>query len=329
MSKIEFREENHDGPMMSWLINQRCNFVCKYCFFPPEVNAVEHAGVGSFTPQEIADRFDETNKSWWIMLTGGEPFLYPNFIEVVEKLTKNHYVMINTNFSINTVKEFADTIDPERIYSINAALHIEERERFGNLQAYIDRVLYFQERGFQVRVEYVVYPSLFDRIEDDIKMLKDAGVEIINLKTFRGMYNGISYPSAYSKEQREYIDANALDPLEVELIDTSYSFFGKPCSSGRDFFQMDPAGDITRCGTSSKVLFNLRDGITFSETDRPCPFPKCGCPYEGIHRTDTKKAKFREIVTEIKSELPDFVQKKVTKEKIVFKLKKRFGRNKK
>ncbi len=326
MSEITFREDAHRGPIMSWLINQRCNFRCTYCFFPPEINAVEHAGVGTFTPQEIVDRFDETGKSWWILLTGGEPFLYPNFIDVVEKLTKNHYVTVNSNFSINSVKEFADRIAPERIYSLNAALHIEERERFGNLQAYIDRVLYFQDRGFQVRVEYVVYPSLFDRIEDDIKMLKEAGIEVINLKVFRGLYKGISYPSAYTKEQRDYITENALDSDEVDLIDRSYSFFGKPCASGRNFFQMDPAGDVKRCGTSTKVLFNLRDGIKFFDEDRPCPFLKCGCPYEGITNAAEDRAKLSSTLSEVKRELPDFIRKKVTRKNVTAKVRHVLGR---
>lgn len=62
-------------------------------------------------------------------MSGGEPFLFPNFVKFCKELAKNHYVNINANFSLPNVKEFAKEIDSNKVIGIYAALHILERER--------------------------------------------------------------------------------------------------------------------------------------------------------------------------------------------------------
>jgi molybdenum cofactor biosynthesis enzyme MoaA len=42
MGKKEFREADHNGPMVSWLINHRCNFTCNYCFLSESFLSKEH-----------------------------------------------------------------------------------------------------------------------------------------------------------------------------------------------------------------------------------------------------------------------------------------------
>lgn len=315
--KIEVTDHIHNGPMVSWLINHRCNFQCDYCFFTNEFRAVESKESGIYTVDHITKSFDDTEKSWWIYITGGEPFLYPSFIELCMNLTRKHFLTINTNLSTNNTKEFAEKIDSKRVYSINAALHIIEREKRGGLDKFIDAVKYFQDKGFEIRVEYVLHPSLIDRVEGDMEKLTSNGINIFNLKTYRGRYNKKEYPISYTKKERSFISEHALDKTEVELIDKSVSFFGKKCSAGIDFFSMDPGGNMRRCSTSSKSYGNIfKDTFKFDTSSKPCPFPKCGCPYEGILRTEDNYTNISKTAIEIGKELPSFIHNKITTEKI-------------
>lgn len=325
MNEIEYIDPKHDGPMMSWVMNQRCNFTCEYCFYAKEYLAVENPKVGNYSPEHIAGQFNNTGDEWYIYLNGGEPFLYPKFIDLCEKLTKRHYISINSNISTSNCLEFADRIDPEKVYSIEASLHIQERDQRNGLQKYLKYFLNFQEKGFPIQVVYVTYPDLLDRIEDDIKMLKDAGIKIVNLKVFRGYYKLKYYPQAYSKEQRTLIEKHALDKNEFNILDESLSFFGKKCTAGHDFFLMDPEGDVRRCSSSAKSYGNFFDDtFRIDMSARACPFLQCSCPYEGMNRTSDKKDNMFNVTKEILREGTPFVYKKARPIKIYRYLKKRY-----
>ncbi len=325
MDETQYIDPQHDGQMMSWMLNQRCNFTCEYCFYAKEFLAVENPKVGQNSPEHIARRFDETGKEWYIYLNGGEPFLYPKFIDLSELLTQKHYLSINTNISTSNCIEFADRINPKKIYSIEASLHIQERENRNGLKRYLKNFLNFQDKGFPIQVVYVTYPDLFDQIESDIKMLKSEGVKIVNLKVFRGYYKSKYYPEAYSESQRAIIEKYALDKNEFNILNQSLSYFGKKCSAGYDFFAMDPEGDVRRCSSSAKSYGNFFDG-TFQqdESARACPFHVCSCPYEGMNRTSEKKDNIINISKEILREGTPYVYKKARPVKIYRYLKKRY-----
>lgn len=314
----------HNGPMVSWLINHKCNFRCEYCFFSEEFRSIEDSESGIYSTDHIFPSFNNTGETWWIYITGGEPFLYPNFVELCEKLTQNHFITINTNLSTSNTKFFAERIDPTKVYSINAALHILEREKKGGVNKFIDVVNLYQEKGFEVRVEYVVYPSLINRLNSDFEMLKQNGVKILNIKTFRGKYNNLFYPSAYNDDERRLISNLAIDKVEVDLVDKKLSFFGKNCSAGKDFFTMNPGGDLRRCSTGAKTYGNIFKG-TFvpDQFAKPCPFPYCGCPYEGLEHT-SGEANYNKAILEIVKELPSFAKRKLTYTKIKDFIKRRF-----
>jgi MoaA/NifB/PqqE/SkfB family radical SAM enzyme len=325
MTESEYIDPQHDGPMMSWMLNQRCNFTCEYCFYAKEFLAVENPKVGKNSPEHIAKQFDETGQEWYIYLNGGEPFLYPKFIDLCEQLTRNHYLSINTNLSTSNCLDFAEHINPEKIYSIEASLHIQEREQRNGLKKYLKNFLKLQSNGFPIQVVYVTYPDLFDQIETDIKMLKSEGVKIINLKVFRGYYKSKYYPEAYSESQRAIIAKHALDKNEINILDQSLSYFGKKCDAGFDFFQMDPEGDVRRCSSSAKSYGNFFTG-TFKADKfaRACPFHVCSCPYEGMNRTSEKKDNVFNISTEILREGTPYVYKKARPIKVYRYLKKRY-----
>ena len=320
-----YREDSHQGPMMTWHINQQCNFSCQYCFLDPEKRKVENPSCNKFPPSHIAECFNRTNRKWWIFITGGEPFLYRNFVELCQALTQKHMITVSTNFSTSNVKHFASAINPEQVYSICASLHIEERLKKKNgLTEYIKNVKLFQSRGFQVRVVYVVFPKLFPRLEKDIAMLQNEGVELVDLKVFSGYYNLKNYPASYTKDECQLIKKYILDTDEIDLINKKYSFFGKKCRSGIDYFMMDNVGNIRRCVTSTQICGNFfSDSFQIDTIARPCVFQRCGCIYEGMRYATEQKSNKIAILREAMYELPGTL-KKITPSKIYSLARRRF-----
>jgi len=304
---------SHDGYIMNWGLNHLCNYRCHYCWHSDEHLSTEHPLCGEYSPEHIAECFDKTGKVWLIKLSGGEPFLYPDFVNLASSLTKNHYIAINTNLSHTNNIEFADIINPKKVKTINASLHIYEREKHHNgLKIFLHNARYLQKKGFRLIVEYVIHPTLFERLEDDMKMLSEEGIQIVNLKAFRGYYESKKYPDAYTANEREIFEEHSVSETELNLTNKLFTFTGKYCNAGVTYVSMDAGGEVSRCTTSTKVYGNFfKDEITFDETARSCPFPKCGSPYEGmILIDDTKGINPLNTIKEVFREGPSYISKK-------------------
>lgn len=286
MSKVRTYLEvaGNDEYVITWFINNICNFKCEYCFSIRAHTSDPTVESPKYPPQHIAQAFDKTGKKMRIYISGGEPFLYPRFIELCVLLTKNHRISINTNLSTSNIYEFSESIDPSRVYGIHASLHILEREKISNgIEQFLHGVKHLQNKGFSVRVEYVTYPPLFTRIKKDIQFLTEQGVKTVNVKVFRGRFAGKSYPDSYNAEERSLIEELAIDQREINILSTKNSFLGNICSAGQRYFRMDEKGNLFRCNSSKKSYGNLFEGnYIFDEKPKLCPCEICKCPYEGM-----------------------------------------------
>jgi radical SAM protein with 4Fe4S-binding SPASM domain len=91
--------KNRYFPAAKWQITGRCNYRCKHCF-----NAVDNSPIfEEFTLAEAKDLIAEFERCGVqkIEITGGEPTLHPNFIEILSELAKARIdvTKINTNAS--------------------------------------------------------------------------------------------------------------------------------------------------------------------------------------------------------------------------------------
>ncbi len=304
--------------MMGWHLNNLCNFQCEYCFCSKDTLSREHPDCGKYSQQHIAKCFDDTGKMWRIHMSGGETFLYPRFVELAEVLTEKHYISINTNLSTPNVYEFADVIPPEKVLTINAALHIMERnKRKGGQEKYIDKFLYLQDKGFDIRLEYVTYPPLFHRLVKDIEHFRSQGIKVINLKIFRGTYRGKLYPESYTNDEKLVINSYAVDTREISILEErKVNFFGMLCSAGKKSFRLDVSGQLTRCATLRKEYGNFFTGkYYFGESPVPCPVKECGCSYEGMRLVQNQKGSafsiFKERVLEEYFRIRPLISRKV------------------
>ena len=277
-----------DHRMITWLINDVCNFRCDYC----------HTWLSSKTQEPIkvsklSGGLRTLGNDWVFLISGGEPFLEPNFIEICQEITKNHFVALNTNLSLNNIYDFADQVDPERTPFINAAVHIIEREKTDkNLEAYIEKVHYLQERGFHTIAYYIVHPNLLHRMKSDIDSLKSRGIKKLRIKMFRGVYEGKYYPASFTEEQGEFIRTFDADWPELALLDEIPSLKGKLCHAGGRFLFMTRNGDLRRCSGIFNKYGNLFENkVLFDDSPKPCPSSNCAALYEGVRNSTSETGK--------------------------------------
>lgn len=256
-----------------WHLTNRCNFFCEYCH--PQIRYVlNKKHLDEPDADLVVRRFDETGRACLVHMSGGEPFLFPRFVDLCAGLTGRHYISINTNLAAPEVADFARRVDPARVVKIIAAVHVPERERLGlELARYANDYRILRDGGFDVDALYVLYPPLLDRLADDLAVLAEAGVDHVRAKVFKGVYQGRRYPEAYTADERALILANSGDYVfNKPYMDGLLSFRGRLCTAGVTSFKVTVTGDVRRCASVPTGYGNLYDG-TFQPAAEPQPCP--------------------------------------------------------
>ena len=252
-----------------WNITYHCNYRCPYCFFDGKWEEYGPRTV-FLSPGEwearwkrIADMYGEV----FLVVSGGEPFTYPGFADIVAAVSKMHYMNISTN-GTGDLDEFVTKADPERV-SLTLAFHPE----YAELGSVIKRVKKLRKKGF--RIEYInlcAWPPYVERIEDYVSK---AGAEGVMLKVipFCGLYEGKVYPDSYTGREKSVLG------LDSEW-EKSVSRKGSLCMAGYRTALIYPDGKVARCGQmGEKYLIGnfFEDGFALLPGPAQCLAQRCPC----------------------------------------------------
>jgi len=266
----------------TWHLNRDCNFRCSYCYVSKQRNLNSQRGHG--VDMDISAF--RKNKVVWdsILLSGGEPFIYPDFVELCKKLSGFAHIEINTNCSTSNVFDFADNVDPKLVDEFHISFHIGQRSKDKWLSL-VDKIVYLRDRGFPVIVSEVVHPRLIESYKKAFVFFKEKGICIVP-KVFEGFHGFRVYPSMYRWDDRDlFYDYNKR--CNVRTSPLIYGFLdwkGRLCDAGYSFMQIQYNGDAFRCQADRTYLGNLYKGdIEVFDKPRVCSMPLCTCAYEGMH----------------------------------------------
>ena len=277
-----------------WVLLRTCNFRCSYCAILPEDLGGKIDVCAS--PLEWLDAFNATGKSWLLHITGGEPSIYPGFVELCEHLTRNHYLSINTNFSNPSLDNLCENLDAARVHYINAALHYEERIKKSAVDIFIKRALKFKERNFNLLISSVVSPTVA-RVFGELQAAFEAHGLFVIPKVMRGWYAGKLYPDSYTRSERtlirdqlararqryEAVLATMAEPPTINMFRDERFLGGIPnyrgslCASGSKFVQIKPNGDVFRCSSGHMLGNVLKKNLTLLSNAQRCDTSYC--PY--------------------------------------------------
>lgn len=189
----------------------KCNLNCSFC-----LNALDKN-------QEFdRTKFKELSGEQWvkglnsiesrpevpITFSGGEPFLHPDFLYIINNLKPELNIDILTNLYPTskkyekTLERFVNEVNPNRIKrdasyaSIRVSYHPEQ---MGNGKKIVENVKKLQDIGFSIGIWSVLHPTSeqLSAINQMQFRCKDAGIDF-RLKEFTGKYKGRLYGN-YSK----------------------------------------------------------------------------------------------------------------------------------
>lgn len=275
-----------------WLIHYRCNYRCPYCFFAGEWEKIEKRNKYFPLEQWLAawQRITLDCKRARLLLTGGEPFIYPAFLELIKKLSKYFSIGFDTNLSCRKedLVELVKNSTPENI-SLGLSFH----PLFSQFWPFLEKALFLKEHGFNnLCVQYVTYPPQLEQMEYFRNRFIEKELYFIPLP-FRGVYEGKTYPAAHSDREKKIIYNNAkhLTNEHQQRVDkhlNQVASESRICKAGQIYARVDADGTVYRCGQYATKSNNGKIGNLFDDNFKllaqplPCEQEICPCEFRWI-----------------------------------------------
>jgi len=262
-------------------MNTSCNYRCSYC----TQRFIDDRGRWARDLPRFLAAFARLPGDWEIKLSGGEPFVHPNFLDAVAGLANIGFtVSVVTNFSMTPgrLEQFLDLVG-EHLGVLSCSLHLEyvdihdrpgKRDTVG---AFIERACFAQARaptGASVCVTCVA-------TRDNLPQLEQ-------LRT-RFEAAGLTFKTQPEKQDREVINYSAHEREALIKLGghnltgaIAPDYGGQPCWAGARYFIVDDRGEAYRCYPARRYrmerLGNLLDGsFRLGPMPAPCRYRYCNC----------------------------------------------------
>lgn len=268
------------GKHVSWDINTDCNYSCSYCFLHGRNPAPSCPQTLLLPPErwvEAWDRFYERFGSARIDISGGEPFLYPGFTEILKGLAARHKVCVITNFS-SDLSGLRARLAPGEV-SLVLSLHPEHA---GPAGAFLRRAAALAAEGFKVRITAVGYPPFMGEIRELALACRALGLKF-TVSPFFGGYRGSHYPGAYSPAEKEFLEGLLASPAHAAYQLRQASPQGRSCRAGADYCRVGPDGSVRTCLNGPALADFLSPEFDFLREPAPCPSAHCHCILESAY----------------------------------------------
>lgn len=253
------------------VITERCNLRCRMCDYwrrkpDKEMNYNDYI--------LIADKLKKLGVKIF-SITGGEPLLKKNLLDIVKLFSKDFFVILNTNGTLITNPEKAEKLKNSGVHTTNISLdsltpkHDEQRGIPGALDKAIRAVNLLKNSKVNLCLKAVLTKMNENEIEDLIKFAQDKKIKI--------GFNFYTEMMAAEKPNLHLSNPEATINKLLELkkkykntILTTYYYFEKAldyyqdqlplCQAGLFYFCIFPNGSISRCAKlKNEILANIKN----------------------------------------------------------------------
>jgi len=253
----------------TWNIHWSCNYRCSYCFFDADWAEYGRRNVYQTVDEWVVHwkRIHDLYGRAYITINGGEPFAYPNFVELIFQISKMHWhINITTNTSLH-LEEFVDRIDPAKV-SLSVSYHPE----YHTIDGFLKTVRFLRDRKANLGcINYVAYPPALKDLGATVERFIGAG-ESLKVIPFIGDFEGVRYPDGYNEEQK------AILGMKDDWLDHK-RHEGMICRAGNRSALLLPTGKVSRCGQigDRQIIGDFFDP-NFKLMDEPSPCDVKFCP---------------------------------------------------
>lgn len=300
---IAKREDSDQGKKkepvaFSWDLHYRCNYRCPYCWFHEKWQDLKKQNQ-YFSVEEWFERWKHIYDKYGsvkIDVLGGEPFIYPDFVELIKRVSSLHRLVITTNLSVD-IEDFCNKVDPLNV-TINPTFH----PLFSDLGNFLNRAVMLKERGLTKTVLYLAYPPQVDKIPYYKRIFEEKGL-CFSVLTYWGTHKGVSYPGGYTEKERRLIGESLASRAGENFQVSPKEVKGRLCNAGHTYAVIQGSGNVLRCGgglTNENIGSFFDKDFRLQNSPSPCNAEFCRCNewaflLQGDGVSVTKKEKAKEI----------------------------------
>ena len=263
--------ENRCVPKMGINITERCNFNCLHCY-----EAVDNEMPrGELSLEECRRLLKEAAECGIqnIMLTGGEPMLHKDFMDIIRSVYENEMTVekINTNgyFITGELLDELSGIDPKIMFNISydgAGFHDWMRNKKGAEEGLLEKIRMLVEKGFRVRAAMTLNRVNVGALKETLWKMEELGVHEFRIIRTNESPRWMLNAKDACLTMEEYFDA-ALGLFE-EYAKDDYNtvlnvfHFAKAFSSSKIFYLAPVRSAVNSYRPDITLCANTRENIT-------------------------------------------------------------------
>jgi radical SAM protein with 4Fe4S-binding SPASM domain len=257
-------------------VTQRCNLRCTHCYIP--LSTRKNSRKAELSLVEVKRILDEIKDAGclWLLLTGGDPFLRPDFLEIYKYAKSKGFILtLFTNGTLITPR-IADFLHEWRPFNIEITLYGYNQATYervtgipGSHRRCMHGIELLLERNLPLKLKTMLMTINQDELGDMQAFAKSLGVEFRFDPILNASLDGSSLPTTLRLTPDEIVAIERADPDRGKRWPESYQQAKDfkidnrklfTCAAGKNSFHIDSFGQLCLCLVARQPSYDLRKG---------------------------------------------------------------------
>jgi radical SAM protein with 4Fe4S-binding SPASM domain len=258
-------------------VTERCNLRCAHCYINQPAGDREIMA-RELTYQQWCSIIDQIvdEGCMWLLLTGGEPFVRPDFLDIYTYCKKKGLLItLFTNGTLIT-PEIADYLSDYCPFSVEITVYGRTKETYervtgvpGSYERCMRGIELLLERKIPLKLKTMAMTLNVHELDDLKQWAKDLGLEFRWDPLLNPRLDGSAGPTQFRLPPQRVLELDLKDQERVQafLEFAESPFWGSPnsdslytCGAGRTSFAINSSGSLGVCLMARDPGYDLPNG---------------------------------------------------------------------